>query len=362
MLMQTLHLPNRALKIDPKAVCTHSTSLSNGIVFGGLLAALTFWQVPSLLHDAQIRNAPVVVEDGDVLDGECTTNKGIFVNCSAHLVYTYEGQDYETDTKLFFVDLHSGDYTVELVVSREKPELATMSIALDKFWNRVVFLGALVLLFGGMLVGSIVTALRVSRTRSQFATPGRLSLIEVDVPAEISKRRNEPLSYSEPGSSQVHKTLFSKGTKPLIVWDSEGVPRGYAVKQDGVDTPVMLDRDLKRLDLSAEERRQMLAAIAQAEARAPQPQKASLTKTAMRVFLSKMKSVLLLIALIAFAVVGYWLYYALGSSNPHDEIGRDINNVMPEALNTWACGRLKLRFGDGQAPYGCTADDYVSWK
>ena len=72
--------------------------------------------------------------------------------------------------------------------------------------------------------------------------------------------------------------------------------------------------------------------------------------------------VLGVLLLVVMAVLGWWLYYVLASENSHDSLGMEINALMPEAVNLWACGQLEARFGDQNAPYGCTAADYQSWK
>ena len=62
-----------------------------------------------------------------------------------------------SDVKLFFVDFHSGDYTVDLVISGDKPELATISIAIEKFWNRVILLAVFLLGFAALVLGAVLT-------------------------------------------------------------------------------------------------------------------------------------------------------------------------------------------------------------
>jgi hypothetical protein len=61
-------------------------------------------------------------------------------------------------------------------------------------------------------------------------------------------------------------------------------------------------------------------------------------------------------------VFGYWIYYATSATDAFDSIGIEINNLMPQPLNDWACGQLYQRFGTERAPFGCVADDYSSWK
>ena len=364
MLSQNFRLPARAVKVNSNAISRSAGTLLGALVIAAILAFMAFWQIPSLLRDTQIRNAPVVLYDGDVENGKCTARQGIFVDCSAHLSYDYNGQHFESDVKLFFIDFHNGDYTVDLVIAGDKPELATISIALDKYWNRVILLAVFLLGFAALIGAAVVTSLRVARARRQLAVPGRLSLVEVDVAETgVKVRSRMQYSYQAANSKQQLTTLFDKGQVPLVIWDTAGVPHGYAVKHEGADIPVLLDRGLERIDLTPEERSALLEVIAAAENAGGQPPaKPGVMTSAFGGFLATMRRLLLLIIGVIIIAVGYWLYYVLGSTNSHDKIGMDINSMMPAAVNEWACGKLELRFGDRNAPYGCTAADYTSWK
>jgi hypothetical protein len=59
--------------------------------------------------------------------------------------------------------------------------------------------------------------------------------------------------------------------------------------------------------------------------------------------------------------MGYWLWYVT-SGDSHDAFGMEVNSLLPTSMNSWGCEQLKARFGDGPAPYGCVAGDYVSWR
>jgi hypothetical protein len=109
----------------------------------------------------------------------------------------------------------------------------------------------------------------------------------------------------------------------------------------------------------------MLAAIAAAEGAAKPPQAPVMPgegQSALGILLTGLRRAVWLTALIVTGVLGYWLYYALAATNAFDEIGMEINNMLPAPMNEWACDKLQLRFGDQRAPYGCTAADFVSWK
>ena len=362
MFEKDFTLPDRPIQIDPSAVSRPSGTLLGAVILLALLVFMAIWQVPSLLRDAQIRAHPVIVADGEVRDGECTTRQGVFVDCAASLSYDYQGQHYDSDVKLFFVDFHSGDYTVDLVISGDKPELATISIAIEKFWNRVILLAVFLLGFAALVLGAVLTTARLRAVKRKLAVPGRLTLLPVAVEAQGRAWGKAQYSYQAEGSKAAGSTLFAKRTEPLILWNADGVPQGFAVRHEAAELPVLLDKRLMRLDLTAEERARLLGVIASAEAAHPAPKAPGKLRSAVGGALRWLRRVLGVLLLVVMAVLGWWLYYVLASENSHDSLGMEINNLMPEAVNLWACGQLEARFGDQNAPYGCTAADYQSWK
>lgn len=362
MFAQDFILPDRPIKVDATAISRPGGMFLAVIVLAAIIAFFAVWQVPSLERDTKIRANPLVLPEAEVRDGECTTRKGFFVDCSAHIVYDYQGQHYEADVSLFFIDLHSGDYTVDVMIAADQPELATLSIGLEKYWNRVLLLAAFLLLFAWVALAGVIGVLRADRAQRKLARPGRLTLVPVAVEEGRGAMGRQVFSYEMAGGKPA-ATQFKRGVAPLILWDGEGgSPQGYAVQHADTPVPVLLDRGLKRLELTEAERAPLLAAIARADAAYPAP---TVTKKAFGLLgrLGRMlRNMLLLVLLLLAGLLGWWLYYVLASENSHDPIGMDINNIMPEPINAWACDQLQLRFGDRNAPYGCTAADYVSWK
>lgn len=57
-----------------------------------------------MIRDFQISQNPMVLEDGDVQNGRCTTRKAVFTDCEARLVYSYGGRNYDTEVEVMFVD------------------------------------------------------------------------------------------------------------------------------------------------------------------------------------------------------------------------------------------------------------------
>lgn len=128
-------LPDRPLKLSRGARPGYVRPIFGGIFTLGLSMFLLVWQLPDLQRDWRINRNPVAVEDSQVQNGQCTTRQVIFTDCEATLVYTVDGTNYETDVAVMFIDLHSGDYTVDVVQSGDDPALATISIGLENHGN-----------------------------------------------------------------------------------------------------------------------------------------------------------------------------------------------------------------------------------
>ncbi len=68
---------------------------------------------------------------------------------------------------------------------------------------------------------------------------------------------------------------------------------------------------------------------------------------------------LLLAAIIAVAAVlgGRWFYYVAFADSPFDEVGIQINALMPGPINRFGCDLLEQRFGTKtMPPMGCGKD------
>jgi len=64
------------------------------------------------------------------------------------------------------------------------------------------------------------------------------------------------------------------------------------------------------------------------------------------------------------AVVGYqWYGYIANTDTPFDEVGIDLNNMMPGPVRDYGCRRLKETFGAKTLPpYGCADGTGRGWK
>ncbi|HWV22036.1 MAG TPA: hypothetical protein VN036_13495 [Devosia sp.] len=366
MSQVTLPLPNRSLAIAPRPFSMPAAFLFSIVVLSAMAIGLAIWQGPGLWRDWQINQDPLTLQDWDLRDGECSSRRGL-TDCEADITYSFEGQSYEKHISLAFLDFSSDDYMVDVVISRDDPELATLSLGLDMLWNRLAMFAVFMLLFAGGAIGMVVNGLRAMAANRAAATPGRLTLVPVEI-AEMKKvRGGMAVSYIDQlrgRSKRTTRTHFAKGQAPLIGLDETGKQVGVAVKLDHVASPILLDGKLERVQLTDIERQAALAAFDVEQERrgarlaANPPPKPKRGPNIVRGLLAG--GAVLVLAVVAF--FGFWLYYVTVAPDAFDAVGIEINNIMPEPLNTWGCEQLYARFGDERAPYGCTADDYVSWK
>ncbi len=366
MSQVTLPLPSRSLSLAPKPFAAPAGFLFTILILGAMAVGLAWWQGPGLLRDWEVSRDPLVLQEWDLVDGECSSRRGL-TDCEANVTYSYEGQDYQKYITLAFFDLSSGDHTVDLVVSRNNPDLATLSLGLDMLWNRTIVMAVFLLLFGGGTIAMLISALNAGRGNRAVATPGRLTLVPVEV-VEVRKLRGKnAVTYLDniraPSKRQL-RTFFGKGEEPLIGFDENGKPVGLAVAHEQHKAPVLLDSGLQRIDMTESERQAALAAFDAEQqqrgmARAANPQ--AQAKRGPNI-LRGLAAGLGVIVLAVVGFFGFWLYYVTTAPDAFDSIGIEINNIMPEPLNTWGCEQLYKRFGDDRAPYGCVADDYRSWK
>ncbi|MGV1873009.1 hypothetical protein [Agrobacterium rosae] len=360
----TLHLPNRPFSLAANVVSIPRAYFWSPPIILALAAFLLFWEGPGVYRDFLISQNPVVVEDGDIQDGQCTTRKAILTDCKARLVYNVNGQSYDTKVEVMFVDFHVGDYETALVISADHPELATISLGLDKLWNRIITLALFTVALGGMGIAMIFFTLRILRVKSQLRRPALLKPIPVEITAFDRKKNTLSVTYNDKVATdktgRSAYTHMTQGAEPLIVGEANGKLLGLAVRHGNTALPMLLDDRLQRVALTDNERTAALVPFANHIGidQAPvigAPKKTMSAWKGLQIFVGT--SLLLIVG-----IFGFWLWYVTTSPTQFQSPGMDINNMMPAPLNRWGCDQLKTRFGQDRAPYGCTAGDYMSWK
>lgn len=366
MSQVTLPLPSRSIAITGRPFAMPAAFLFTVVILSAMAIGLAIWQGPGLWRDWQISQNPLTLGDWDMVEGECSSRRGL-TDCEADVTYSYQGTSYGKHISLAFLDFASGDYLVDLVISADDPELATISLGLDMLWNRLAVFTVFMLLFGGGAMAMIWGAIKANQANGAAQSPGRMDVVPVRIAGVDEKRADKYVAYHRLDNGKrkgsIIRTHFRTGEQPMMAIGADGSWYGVAVKPEHLSMPVMLDRGLTRLDLSESERQQAVAAfeaeqqrrgVVPAEAAKPKKQGPNWARGLLA------GGGVLLLAVVAF--FGFWLYYVLAAPDAFDPVGIEINNIMPGPLNTWGCEQLYARFGDERAPFGCVGDDYLSWK
>jgi hypothetical protein len=231
------------------------------LMVAGAVGALVGGAV-NVLPDLTIRANPMVVTASTV-DGTCETKRFVFTSCSAVLTYDVGGTSHEVQRDYLWVGT-AQDYAVDVVVAADQPELATVSVALDRIWNRIFSVLALFALLLGLGVAALRQwrVARAARRRYHSGTAQQLFPVGVqllDVRDVRLRGRTYKFSAASDGKRPKREQLLTK---------TEGEPfrlgpnRALAVHAEGGEAhPVLLDAGLTRLDLSDEERAALLASV-----------------------------------------------------------------------------------------------------
>jgi hypothetical protein len=363
MINLHIKLPQRPLAIKRGVLSLPFVYYFSPPVILALLVALFFMEGPGIARDLEINQAPVQLQDGDIA-GSCTTKKAIFTSCKAKLSYAYDGVKHVAETDFMFVDLHSGDYEAGIVISKTDPGLATLTLGLSMLWNRVItfLVFAFLLAAGGVLL--LLTLFRIIRSRSSIRQPGILNLIPVAITASSVSRGRLSLTYAdsvrEGKTKRLAFTQFETGVEPIVIGEFKGHDVAIAAWHERASVPVVLDDRIERVELEQEERASLLRTLSEQGLIGEHGEKQTPARS--QSFMQSVKVFAAIVLLIIVAVVGYWLWYVFAAPSQFTSPAMDINNMMPEPLNRWACTHLEARFHNQNAPFGCAADDFTSWK
>ncbi|TWD46698.1 hypothetical protein FB480_1132 [Agrobacterium vitis] len=363
MMNLNMTLPQRPLTIKRGVLSLPFVYYFSPPIILALLVAIFYMEGPGIARDLQIKQAPLELQDGDI-NGSCRTKKAIFTSCEAKLTYTYDGVKHVAETDFMFVDLHTGDYEASIVISKTDPQLATLSLGLSMLWNRIISFLAFGFLLAAGLVVLLLTLFRILRSRGTIRQPGLLSLIPVAITASSESRGRLSLTYAdivrEDKTKRMAFTQLEKDAEPIVIGESKGHAVALAVWHEHASVPVLLDSRMERINLEREERADLLRSLSDQGAIGEHSEIDPQAKS--QSFLQSVKVFVAAVLLLLVALFGYWLWYVFAAPSQFTSPAMDINNIMPGPLNRWACGHLQARFGDQNAPFGCVADDFKSWK
>jgi len=367
MLIPDIKLPPRPLKLKRGVLSIPFAYSFSPVILLAIAVFMLVAEGPGIIRDYKISQNPVEIEDGD-LNGSCKTRKAVFTTCTAKLAYDYQGKHYDSDVEVMFVDIHSGDYEAGLFISGSDPQLATISLGLDMLWNRIVTLViiAVLLSFGGIAL--FVALVRYFRAKAKLNEEQPLTLLPVALTNVTKKRGGVFLTYSDTIRDDKTKrqsfSLMRKDEVPFIIGQSEKHDIALAAWQKNSPLPVVLDSRLERIEMTEAERAQALSTFAPdaAVSENTQTTRTQPQKSAGASVVQGIKAFGIIILLMIVGLGGYWLWYVTAAPSQFTSPAMDINNLMPGPINKWGCAQLQKRFGDQNAPFGCTAGDYRSWK
>lgn len=168
-----------------------------------------------------------------------------------------------------FFDTSRSGYDVEIVRSGDDLSLVTLDLGVEKLWDRIFTLGVFTVLLIGGAIAVIVAMIRTRGLNKKMRKPLPLKPVAVTVTG-IQKNygiRNVFYSYTnEAGKKKKRASRFSKKEEPFYLSVAAGTKANdtpaLAVLPQGCDVPVLLDENLDRLDLTADEKQAIHNALA----------------------------------------------------------------------------------------------------
>lgn len=218
--------------------------------------------LPGLHADWKLRQQGVYT-DGQI-DGACKKHaRGLMLDCNATLRYQVDGRRYEVAREFFIVGWIS-DYSVRIVRSSADPAIATLDVALDRWWNRLWTAVAGLAMAIGVAVFALWQWWEARHMRLAYRRRGgtlRPALVQITEARRLARQRRH-FSYLpvQPKRRTAVQTLFKRDeAEPLLI---EGAYALAVVTEGAEHLPVLLDAGLTRIDLSPDERAQLLALTA----------------------------------------------------------------------------------------------------
>lgn len=250
-------LPVRLIKVKKHGFADKWKLLFLALIFAVISVVVTVLWGPGLYSDYLIKNDPLIIEDATILNGNCRTKKMI-TDCKATLSYLYEGENKLKSVDFSFLSLSSGDYETDVVVQKSNPNNATLTLALDEFWNRLSVGVALVGIMIGTSILSIKRFVLISSSISATKTDSMLQLCWAKITSRKKSMGRVKLGYTPLVTHPKKRTIlssFAKNEVPYLYYDekSDETFGLVAVRADNT-LPVLLDDQFERLELTPAER------------------------------------------------------------------------------------------------------------
>ncbi|MFP1725182.1 hypothetical protein [Lonsdalea quercina] len=228
-----------------------------------LCVALAFAksEVPDIYRDYIINKSPLIIEDAGISQGKCRMKYSITL-CSADVEYKYKNEVHASEINIMFLDTSRGNYMTDVVISSEHPEMATLTLGLDKLNNRIIAAGGLI---GALLILAALSfnnSVKFFRAGRKAKCLSELTLVPVEL-TDIRKSlfmRVQPYTYIGEDKKKIKlASLLKRNEQPIYL--DESMKQGWAVLLKEANIPILLDDRLMRLELSDEERESLRTAF-----------------------------------------------------------------------------------------------------
>ncbi|MCK8783765.1 hypothetical protein M0638_05135 [Roseomonas sp. NAR14] len=219
--------------------------------------------IPALATDFAIRETAVQIGEGRVVEGQCKPRLGL-VDCRTSIRYQVDrgGREFSRDLHYLFTDVNFGGHAATVLADPTRPELGTTDLALDTLWNRALTLAVIAVALLAGLVGS--ARLLLGGGLWQTARRELDGKVLVPVPVRLSgTQKGAWIIHHKDAGGRVRSGIWP-ASKAQPLW--LGGKTILAVMPAGGGRAVPMDSALSWLDLTEEERRQVLA-----EALRPEP-------------------------------------------------------------------------------------------
>lgn len=254
--------PKRPLGIIRTGVTTPLLPYLLGFAFIMGAALIGLWQAPGIFRDLAVAAAPVVDETADIRNGRCNVTRGILAECEAEVVYLLNGETVSQTLTYVFFDPTPGDYSVGVVRSQSDPSLVTLDLGIDTLWNRLIVSGLAIAILAGIGLALLLDGLRKSRTHRDVRRPATQRPVRVTIDNMTKVLGGHIVAYSfvsQEGRKRRAKVRFGKDEYPFMLPGGDGAS-ALAILPDNAQHAILLDEELRRLDLQDTERATIIAA------------------------------------------------------------------------------------------------------
>jgi len=230
------------------------------LLFAGGMAAISIEVVPVLVSDHQIRDTAVALPKTRVESGRCQVRFFLLNDCEATLVIPQDrGPALRREVGYVFFEPSAGNRQVMPMGDPARPELTTTDLGLERFVNRAVTYGVLMVLMLALCLGALALPLGIGRQRRALAAmSGR---VLNPVPARLVREPRGGWNVTSLDGGPAARWDLGRKGEPFVVDPRGGIV--LAVTGSAGGPPFPLDEKLTWLDLTDAERAALWAARAE---------------------------------------------------------------------------------------------------